>query len=698
MTRVNKSVSTESRTAASELGRQTRVEMPGSPRPDTRLHEQGRQRTVISGVHPEIENGRFPVKRTIGDKLIVEADIFADGHDRLRAVLLHRREGEDRWSESPMVPLVNDRWRGEFRVSELGYYLYSILAWVDPFRTWVSDMHKRIEADAVVRSDLNVGAELLAQAAQQAAGEDADALGHWAGQLREAPVTAVIDLLTGEERLVPLMEKHGERKHVTAYGRELRVWVDRERARYSTWYEMFPRSARKDGRAHGTFADCIDRLTYIQSMGFDVLYLPPIHPVGRVNRKGKNNTLTPGEDDVGSPWAIGSDEGGHKSIHPELGTLEDFRALVTRARECGIEIALDMAFQCAPDHPYVREHPEWFRKRPDGSIQCAENPPKKYEDIYPFDFETNDWESLWEELRSVFLFWIEQGVRIFRVDNPHTKAFPFWEWAITTLRDAYPETIFLAEAFTRPKVMRRLAKLGFSQSYTYFAWRHTRYDLTTYLTELTQTEVAEYMRPNFWPNTPDILTEYLQTGGRPAFAARFILAATMTANYGIYGPAFELCEGRAREFGSEEYLDSEKYQIRGWDLDARHSLRPLITRVNRIRRENPALQRNDTLRFHPTDNEQIICYSKTHDDPASAVLCVVNLDPYHRHSSWMELDMDALGLAPGATFQVHDLISDARFFWSGSRNFVELDPHAVPGHILRVRRHVRTEQDFAYYM
>jgi starch synthase (maltosyl-transferring) len=439
-------------------------------------------------------------------------------------------------------------------------------------------------------------------------------------------------------------------------------------------------------------------LSYVADLGFDVLYLPPIHPIGTSFRKGKNNSLDPGPDDPGSPWGIGSPEGGHKAVNPQLGTLEDFRHLVAAAAAQRIEIALDIALQCSPDHPYVREHPEWFRHRPDGTIQYAENPPKKYQDIYPINFETEAWPALWEELKSIFLFWIDQGVHIFRVDNPHTKAFPFWESVIGEITRDYPDTIFLAEAFTRPKVMYRLAKLGFSQSYTYFAWRNTKRELTTYFTELTQGEPADFFRPNLWPNTPDILTEHLQHGGRGAYMARLVLAATLGSNYGIYGPAFELQESRPREPGSEEYLDSEKYEIRHWDFNGTDSLGEFIARVNRIRREHPALHQDRTLRFHPVDNDQIIAYSKTSDDGSDVVIAVVNLDPYHTHSGWLELDLEDFGLDPQHPYQMHDLLTNARFLWHGPRNYVELNPNSVPAHIFSIRHRVRTERDFDYYL
>ena len=494
------------------------------------------------------------------------------------------------------------------------------------------------------------------------------------------------------------MTKYPDRELATTYVRELAVTVDRPKARFSAWYEMFPRSCAPEAGRHGTFEDCEALLPYVAEMGFDVLYFPPIHPIGRTHRKGKNNVPAAGPDDPGSPWAIGSAEGGHTAVNPQLGTLEDFHRLVAEAEKHGMEIAVDLAFQCTPDHPYVKEHPEWFRWRPDRTVQYAENPPKRYEDIYPLNFETEKWQELWNELKGVVLFWIEQGVRIFRVDNPHTKPFHFWEWLIGEVRQDHPEVIFLAEAFTRPKVMYQLAKLGFTQSYTYFAWRNTKWELTQYFTELAQTEVREYFRPNLWPNTPDILTEYLQMGGRPAFMVRLILAATLGANYGIYGPAFELCENQPKEPGSEEYVDSEKYEIKNWDIASPGSLADFIGRVNRIRRENSALHGDWSLRFHSTDNDQLICYSKQTEDLSNIIVVVVNLDPHHNHSGWLELPLDPLGIDPQQPFQVHDLLSDARYLWQGNRNYVELDPRIVPAHIFRLRRRIRTEHDFDYFM
>ncbi len=590
--------------------------------------EDGRTRVIIENVTPRVDDGAFPVKRVVGDTITVEADIFTDGHDAISAALQYRWEPPAgappaEWSEVVMEPLVNDRWRAAFTVREIGLYSYRVCGWVDRFKTWSRDLKKRVDANQDVSVDLLIGADLIAAAAKNAPPQEASWHEIYAQSVREGGPDGITRALSPE--LAALMGRHAERFYacqsaVCSTDGALSVVVDRLRARFGAWYELFPRSASPIPGQHGTFKDVINRLPYIASMNFDVLYFPPIHPIGRSFRKGPNNSTNAGPNDPGSPWAIGSAEGGHKAIHPELGALEDFRELINAAAGYGIELALDIAFQCAPDHPYVKEHPEWFRKRPDGTIQYAENPPKKYQDIYPFDFETDGWRELWVELKSVVQYWVDQGVRIFRVDNPHTKAFPFWEWLITEIKRDCPEAIFLAEAFTRPKVLQRLAKVGFTQSYNYFPWRNTRWELSQYLTELTRTDVKEYLGPNLWPNTPDILTEYLQYGGRPAHVIRFILAATLGPSYGIYGPVFELCENRAVAPGREEYLDSEKYQIRHWDIAQPGSLHGLIAKVNQIRRENLAFQANHNLRFHDAENDQIIAYTKTRrgrDEPGS---------------------------------------------------------------------------------
>jgi starch synthase (maltosyl-transferring) len=660
---------------------------------------EGTDRVIIEGVAPEIDGGRFPIKRTRGEAVTVEADIFVDGHEVIDAVLLFRREQDEEWRETRMTPLLNDRWRGEFFVAEVGRYAYTLSAWVDRFKSWRRDLRRKAEADAHTELDMLTGALLVEEAAKRASGADAKRLADGAKYLRAGNESLADRLARAlSDELAALMEAHADRRFATRYGKELTVVVDREKARFSSWYEMFPRSSAARPGAHGTFQDCERLLPYVASMGFDVLYLPPIHPIGRSHRKGRNNAVTSGPGDPGSPWAIGAAEGGHKSIHPELGTLEDFKRLVKHAEALGIEVALDLAYQCSPDHPYVSEHPRWFRWRPDNTVQYAENPPKKYQDIYPLDFTSEEWRSLWRELRSVVEYWIDHGIRIFRVDNPHTKPLRFWEWLIDDVKRAHPEVIFLSEAFTRPKVMYNLAKLGFSQSYTYFTWRNTKPELTEYFKELTQSEVREYFRPNLWPNTPDILNEYLQFGGRPAFMVRVVLAATLGANYGIYGPAFELLEARPREPGSEEYLDSEKYQITYWNRESPDSLKELIARLNRIRRENPALQSDRSLRFHETDNEQIICYTKQSEDGDNVIVVTANLDPHHVQSGWVKIPIETFGLEPLESYQAHDLLTGARFLWHGASNYVELNPQTIPAHVLRLRRRVKREQDFDYFM
>ena len=914
---------------------------------------QGRRRIVIEKVTPELDGGRYPIKRVVGESVTVEADVLADGHDVLSGLLLYRREGESRWNEVPLGYPDNDRWRASFVVSKPGRYRYTVTAWVDSFQSWYRDLGKRLDAGQDVSIDLLIGATLIKEASARARGEaakrlaaSADALhsetkqvsekvelirdrslhtlmadhpdrkwgttyekellvtvdrerarfsawyemfprscsatpeqhgtfrdceawlpyiagmgfdvlyfspihpigqthrkgknnaptclpgdvgspwaigshegGHkaihpqlgtladfkrllakakqhgievaldiayqcspdhpyvkdhpewfrkrpdgtvqyaenppkkyqdiypldfenedWKGLWKEMTsivlywskqgvrifrvdnphtkpfrfwehliarargeaakrLAASADALHSETKQVSekvelirdrslhtLMADHPDRKWGTTYEKELLVTVDRERARFSAWYEMFPRSCSATPEQHGTFRDCEAWLPYIAGMGFDVLYFSPIHPIGQTHRKGKNNAPTCLPGDVGSPWAIGSHEGGHKAIHPQLGTLADFKRLLAKAKQHGIEVALDIAYQCSPDHPYVKDHPEWFRKRPDGTVQYAENPPKKYQDIYPLDFENEDWKGLWKEMTSIVLYWSKQGVRIFRVDNPHTKPFRFWEHLIVEVKHRYPDVIFLSEAFTRPKVMYNLAKLGFTQSYTYFTWRHTKGDFTQYLTELTQTEIREYFRPNFWPNTPDILIEHLQTGGRPAFAARLIMAATMCSNYGIYGPAFELGEHRPFAPGSEEYLNSEKYELKQWDIERPDSLKDLITAVNRIRRENPALQTNAGLHFHSVDNEQLLCYTKQTEDLSNIIFVVVNLDRHSRQAGAVDLNLAPLGLSNDQPYHLQDLLTGASYRWRGARNYVEVEAEPVPAQIFQVRR------------
>ncbi len=663
---------------------------------------EGRRRVIVEGIAPEVDGGRFPAKRAAGDQVNVEADIFTDGHDAVAASLLVHRESSEEWTEIPMQPLVNDRWRATFRVGEPGRFGFKVQGWVDHFETWHRDLLKRIAAESDTLLDYQIGAELIAAAANRAkaasALSDAEFLRDRAKVLRDGGNAADLRRLATEPTLHELALRYPDKRFATESDHELFIVVDPVRARFSSWYEFFPRSTAEQPGKHGTFADCEKRLPYIAQMGFNVVYLPPIHPIGRTFRKGRNNNPEAKPGEFGSPWAIGAAEGGHKDILSDLGTLDDFKRFVAKAKEHDLSIALDIAFQVSPDHPYVKDHAAWFKKRPDGTIQYAENPPKKYQDIYPFDFETEDWRGLWEELKSVFVYWIGMGVTIFRVDNPHTKAFPFWEWVIGEIKRDHPEVIFLAEAFTRPKIMYRLAKLGFSQSYTYFPWRNGKQEITSYLTELTQTPVREFFRPNQWPNTPDILTEFLQIDGRPAFVIRLLLAATLGANYGIYGPAFELLENQPVRHGSEEYLNSEKYEIRHWDLNRPDSLSTFIAHVNQIRNTNGALQNDWSLRFHATDNEQLICYSKESEDRSNLLVTIVNLDPYHTQSGFVSLPLEELEIPQDRPYEAADLLSGDRYLWNGARNYVELNPAQRSGHILRIHRRLKLETDFEYFL
>lgn len=654
----------------------------------------GRKRVVIERVRPEVDGGQYPIKRVVGEQVVVEADIFVDGHDVLTAMLQYRRKEDSQWNETAMQPLVNDRWQASFTVDQPGTYVYCVAAWTNRFATWHRDFRKRVTANQFAKIDMLTGAELIEATAAQTSGSQKETLDAWLVRMRSPEALSYGGQLLDDEELFRIMLQHSDRKLETRSDTELAVEVDPVRSRFSAWYELFPRSCGSRPGQHGTLNDVVDRLPYVAEMGFDILYLPPVHPIGDTFRKGKNNTTEALPGDVGSPWAIGSKDGGHKSIHPDLGTLEDFDRLVAASRDRGLELAMDIAFQCAPDHPYVTEHPQWFCHRPDGSIQYAENPPKKYQDIYPFDFECEDWRALWEELKSVFEFWIDRGVSVFRVDNPHTKPFPFWQWCIGEIKKDHPNTIFLAEAFTRPKIMHRLAKLGFTQSYTYFAWRNTKHELTSYVNDLTQTEVREFFRPNFWPNTPDILPEYLQVGGIAAFKARLVLAATLSSNYGIYGPTFEHCWSEPVKDGSEEYNHSEKYQVHQHDLGRSDSLKNYIARVNYARRELSVLQTTWGVQFHDVDNDQLICYSKKSPDRSEIVLVVVNLDPHHTQSGWINLPLEAFGLDPTLPYQMYDLLSDARYLWNGPRNYVELKPYDSPAHLFQLRRRETNERNF----
>ncbi|GAA3755209.1 alpha-1,4-glucan--maltose-1-phosphate maltosyltransferase [Terriglobus aquaticus] len=697
---------------------------------------EGRSRVIIEEVSPEVDGGRYAAKRVLGDTVAVTAAIFGDGHDHLGARLLYRREDEKTWRYAPFAELGNDLWKAEFTADTLGQWRFTIQAWVDHFDTWIHDLHKRIAAqgtaDAAHATNLNEplpgtstptsgtstsstasaalstaaadvalafrsGAILLDKASSRATGEDAKTLKSAAGRLRviaeRAPENGVRYDFPLDDATVALAMRYPDLSFMTTYSREVPLWVDRKRAEFSSWYEFFPRSLGKNG-AHGTLREVAAYLPQVAAMGFDVVYMPPIHPIGHAFRKGKNNSTVAEPGDVGSPWAIGSADGGHKAILRELGNFADFDYLVQTAQGLGIDIALDIAFQCSPDHPWVKQHPDWFSIRPDGSIQYAENPPKKYQDIYPINFESSDWQALWQELYSVFAFWVDKGVRVFRVDNPHTKALPFWEWCIAEVHKTHPEVIFLAEAFTRPHVMYSLAKGGYTQSYTYFSWRNTKAELTEYLEEITQPPVSDFFRPNLWPNTPDILPKPLQVPNPALYSQRIILAATLGASYGVYGPAFELMEHEPAKPGAEEYLNSEKYQIRQWNLDdpavKAKSLAPIYTVLNTLRREHPALQTNSTLRFHPISNDNLLCYSKRLGD--DIVLCIVNLDPDAVQTGFTTLDVLALGVDSGAPYTVEDVLTGSTYMWQGARNYVSLDPAKQPAHLFILRRQTQAKQ------
>jgi len=641
------------------------------------------RKLVIENVEPALDSGRFPAKMTVGDVCAVGADIYRDGHDLLKARVKYRSPRSSKWQLLQMsYDFGGDRWYAEFPLDEIGRWRFSVEAWTDRFGTWRDALRKKVDADLDVRVDLLEGAELVEGAIAFAASEHQGELAAAAKLLsgtRSAKKRRIEAALSPE--LSAAMDQVVNPGEVTQHDREYHVVVDRVLAQFATWYEMFPRSTSGDAEKHGTFQDAERMLPRIADLGFDVVYLPPIHPIGRSFRKGRNNSLTAEPGDPGSPWAIGAEEGGHTAVAPELGTVEDFEHFVQTADSLGLEVALDYALQCSPDHPWVKDHPEWFVMRPDGTIMYAENPPKKYQDIYPLNFWCDDWENLWLACREIVEFWVARGVKTFRVDNPHTKPFAFWEWMIASVKERFPELIFLSEAFTRPKRMWGLAKIGFTQSYTHFTWKNTSYELREMFTELHNTELANYFRGNLFANTPDILHAYLQEGGRPAFRVRLLLAATLSPLYGIYS-GFELCENVPREPGSEEYLDSEKYEIKARDWDAVGNINDDIRLINGIRRENDALHTQGNLEFHDSDNENLLFYSRTVWD--NDLLIVVNLDPHNKQSGLVHVPVSKLSL--GDEYRVRDLLTGETYAWRGSENFVQLDPTDKVGHVLRLER------------
>ncbi len=645
---------------------------------------------VISNISPCLEGGLHAVKRVVGEDLVVEADIFKDGHDVVAARLEWKLVGGEQWLATPMTPLINDRWTGSLPLVAMGAWEYRITAFGDIFASWCHEVATKLKAGVPdLSSETLEGVAFVLAAAGRAAGTDAERLTEFAEALRASDASALTELIH-DPMLEGLMEVYADTSLATS-SPALPVWVDRRRAAFSSWYEFFPRSAEGHADRGSTFRDCLPRIDDARAMGFDVIYFPPIHPIGITKRKGRNNSLICEPGDPGVPYAIGNraqgvNGGGHMDVAPELGTLEDFDWLVSEIRKRGMEIALDFAINCSPDHPYVKDHPEWFFKRPDGSIKYAENPPKKYEDVYPLNFHNPDWRNLWQELRDVLAFWCEHGVKIFRVDNPHTKPVAFWQWVIADLRANYPDTIFLSEAFTRPKMMQTLAKVGYTQSYTYFTWRNTKYELTEYLTELTTTEMKDYFRPHFFTNTPDILPEFLQTGGRPAFAIRAVLAATLSPLYGIYS-GFELCENTPIP-GREEYLDSEKYHFKGRDWNAPGNIKDLITKLNAIRSENRALQSLANLTFLSAENDSILFFSKASAGGDDVLFVAVSLDPYNSQSAFVNMPLASFGISDNEPYLLEDLLSGETFRWTGARNFIALNPHSRPAHIFRLRRRV----------
>ena len=642
-----------------------------------------RNRVIIEKVEPTVDSGRFYAKTAEEEIVKISADIFSDGHDVINASFEIKYESQKNWKEFPLIKEEQDNWSATFEVAKPGNYQFRILGWVDHALNWQHNIKRKIDDDQKVTIELLDGVQYLDFVDKKANKSEKQYLSKLAKSFKsEKDYEEAITQATAEE-LKKLFLKYPHKEFVTKSA-TFNLFADRKKGVFSSWYEFFPRSAGK-GLTHGTFKDCENVLPEVAKMGFDVVYFPPIHPIGEDFRKGKNNTTKALKGDVGSPWAIGGKAGGHKDIHPELGSLADFKALIKKANSLGIEIAMDYALQCAPNHPYVKEHPQWFKWRPDGTVQYAENPPKKYQDILPISFETSDWKNLWEELKSILEYWIAQGIKIFRVDNPHTKAFVFWEWVIAEIKKQHPEVLFLSEAFTRPAVMHQLAKLGFSQSYTYYTWRNNKYELSEYMQELTKGKGKNYFRPNFWLNTPDINPYNLQGGNENLFLTRFFMAATLSSNYGMYGPFYEQIVHEAMP-GKEEYLNSEKYEIKDWDFTKTNKLKELVKLVNGYRKENRALQ--STLNFEECkiENEQIFAYFKYHHPTENYLLMVVNLDPYHTQSGWVQLPLKQLGGKEGDTFLMEDLLTSNSYYWEKEWNFVELNPHVIPFHLFKITK------------
>jgi starch synthase (maltosyl-transferring) len=637
------------------------------------------QRVIIENVRPVVDAGRYMAKRVVGERVLVTADILADGHDVIRAEVLYQQKGDKTWQIIPMSSLVNDAWEASFTPEKQGIYLFKVQAWIDHFSTWYKGFLKKHEAGQDMQVELQIGVAFLETLAKADKKNTKVILGHAASL--SADYAKALAHVCGDDFAL-FMSNHPLRQHITEMPEALRIKVERPKALFSTWYEFFPRSISAMDGQHGTFKECEALLPRIAEMGFDTLYFPPIHPVGEINRKGKNNTLDPGPEDVGSPWAIGSQHGGHDAVNPLLGTMKDYESLIKKAASLGIEIALDLALQCAPDHPYIKQYPQWFVWRPDGSIAYAENPPKKYQDIVPINFECEDWQNLWNELKRVVLFWVKKGIKVFRVDNPHTKPIPFWEWLIAEVHAVDPDIIFLSEAFTRPKIMDSLAKVGFTQSYTYFTWRNNAAELKEYMTELTQGPQRDFFRPNFWPNTPDILPYFLQNSGPNGFHLRYALAATLSASAGVYGGAYDYYWDEPIP-GKEEYWMSEKFELKHYDWSIKNRMTDLMTQLNAIRKANPALQTTWNIEFTATSNEKLLSFVKYTDDKSQLIWCIVNLDPHHVHSGYVEVPRKLLGMERGPIqLKVKDLMTGEQYLWGSDWNYVSLNPEKHCLHVM----------------
>jgi starch synthase (maltosyl-transferring) len=647
------------------------------------MNEKGQSRIIIENIQPQIDAGRFPIKRVVNDTVKITVDLFGDGHDKVAGRLLYKKKNAFKWNEVMLTPTSNDQWEASFQVTEMGYYEYTVEGWIDHALNWHYEINKKAEAGQFIKTELNDGIPLLKAISEKSKDKK-----------EKEEILKLIQLIGDDKQYDKALQlacssrtnewiiKYPLKTFSLQFPTTFYIWVDRKKAEYSTWYEFFPRSASPILGKHGTFKDCEKLLPRIAEMGFDTLYFPPIHPIGELNRKGKNNSVTAQPGEPGSPWAIGSSLGGHKDIHPELGTLKDFKSLINKAKDHGIEIAMDIALQCAPDHPYVKQYPQWFKWRSDGTVQYAENPPKKYQDILPIYFETEDWKNLWKELKSIFEYWIEQGIRVFRVDNPHTKPYIFWEYVIEEIHQQYPDVLFLSEAFTRPKVMHQLAKLGYTQSYTYYTWRNSKQEIIEYLTQLSTYPSKEYFRPNFWPNTPDINPYILQSGNESLLMVRYFMAATLSSNYGMYGPVYEYGIHEAVP-GKEEYLNSEKYEIYHWDWTKNTRLKELIKMVNHARKNNSAFHKTDNIQFCDIENPNLLAYFKQSEDKSNAVLCVVSLDPYNRQIGWLKAPQQ-LGWQEGRTMLVHDLITGNSYYWQQLHNYIELNPF-LPFHLFQIK-------------